>query len=146
MLPDAPAAIQAFVREALSDRLRAGDIPDLHAGGAANTSRIAIRADMPGIRMKLTATALPELPGVSTELVSLAEARATADRTGAFVRFLAVDRAAIEGDTARIWMGGDFVMPVKAGRVKMCCCVSEAHFRRAGGRWTFVKWVFVSCA
>ena len=138
--------MQRFVRDALQDRLFAGDIPDIQLAGGQTAKLLYVRTDMPVSKMKLTAEALPQLPGVVLKLVSLSEAGELVARTGETVAFVTVDRVHLGDREATVWLGADFVAPERLGVIKMCCCEGEARFIRREGRWVFEKWGLLRCA
>jgi hypothetical protein len=130
-VPPAPADVQAFVREALHERLDANQVPDVDVSAAS--TRVAIREEMPAAHMKLTSDALPHRDGVVFYLLSTAAAQAQADRTRIDVFFLIVDSPHIDGGTASLQIGSDIVIHHDPSRqiIKMCCCEDRAKFRRS---------------
>jgi creatinine amidohydrolase len=136
--------IEALVRQALEDRVRAGDIPDFQLLGG--TRRIGVRRELPLAGLTLGPDALPRIDGYEFYLVSAATAQADADRTKEKIRFVTVDRPSIAAETATIWMGTDFVSPADPTMIKMCCCEGRATFRHAGERWVFVEWTTTRCS
>ena len=136
--------IDELVQQALADRFRARDIPDFAM--LSDGRRIAVRRELPIAGLTLGPAALPRIDSYEFHLVSAATAQAEADRTKKDVPFIAVDRAAIAGDTATIWIGADFAAPAEPGMVKTCCCQAQAQFERREGRWVFVKWAVTMCA
>ncbi len=143
-LPVADEAIQRFVRAALEERIAAKDLPDL--GMLRNQTRIGIREEMPGARLRLDQRALPHVHGLDFYLITQAAAQAQADRTKDSVAFLIVERPVINGDEATVRLGSDVAIPTNPKVVKMCCCESDGQFRRVDGRWTFVKWTLMQCS
>jgi hypothetical protein len=109
-------------------------------------TRIAIREEMPDARLRLSRGALPQRAGYEFVLISEAAAQAEADRVRRAVYFITVDRPSITEDTATISIGVDVVSPREPKSIKMCCCNGVGQFQRAGGRWTFVKWVQMICS
>jgi hypothetical protein len=144
-LKDAPPEIQAFVRDVLHERLLSGDIPDLAITGGKQARRFAVRADMPQAGLKLTVAALPRIPDVVVELISLVDASATAERTRTRMSFITIDEPVVETERATVWLGADYVAAPAPGVIKMCCCASEGHFTKRDGRWVFVKWGSFRC-
>ena len=140
----ASPGIETLVRQALEDRLAAGDFPDRNLLGSAR--RIAIREEMPQARMKLGAGALPQQDGYEFYLISEKAAQVEADSGGHFVHFITVDEASIDEDTATVWLGVDFVFRHDPKLLKMCCCKGLGRFQRIDGRWTFVKWAIRVCS
>jgi hypothetical protein len=128
--------IDGLVRQVLADRIAAKDIPDW--GLLRDATRIAIRSDP--IRLPIGKDALPALEGYELELITAEEAQAAAERTRANVRFIAIERLHIQGDTASLWIGVDFAMPADPKLIKMCCCSRGLDYRRAADRWVFVQW------
>lgn len=132
--------VLSVVRFALRDRLIAGDIPDVRIAHEPGEVRLYVRADLPSSKLILTADALPEMSGLHFELITLREAQEIAERTGKQVRFVIVDRVHVDSDSAKLWLGGDFVAPAQPGIVKLCCCEGEALFLKRNGAWRFEKW------
>jgi hypothetical protein len=130
--------VNAVIRQVLADRIAAKDIPD--SGLLRGTQRIAVRSDGLGIRLTLGKDALPALEGYELRLISTAEAQAEAERTQANVHFIAIERLAIRGDAANLWIGVDFAMPSNPKSVKLCCCSRSLEYRRAADRWVFARW------
>ena len=140
-----PPDVERFVREALRDRLLAGDIPDLELAVDRAARHVYVRAEMPASQMTLTPSALPQVPQARLTLIRLAVAQQRVARTGERIAFLTVDRVQIARQVATVWLGADFIAPLQPGSVKMCCCESEARFVRHEGRWVFVKWGAARC-
>jgi hypothetical protein len=109
-------------------------------------TRIAIREEMPEAGLKLSRGALPQRPGYEFSLISEVGAQAEADRVRRAVYFIIVDRPSIVEDTATLSLGVDVESPREPKTIKMCCCTGQGQFRRAGGRWTFVKWAQTICS
>jgi hypothetical protein len=128
--------IDGLVRQVLADRIAAKDIPDW--GLLQGATRIAIRSDP--IRLPIGKDALPALEGYELELITAEEAQAAAERTRGNVRFIAIERLQIQGDTASLWIGVDVTMPADPKLIKMCCCSRGLDYRRAADRWVFVQW------
>ena len=144
VLSGATPAIESFVRQALEDRLAAGDVPDLQLLRGAKV--ISIRREMPNSLQSLGPGALPKRDGLEFVLASSADLEATARLKGERQAYLFVDNAAIDGDAAKLWMGVDFFETMPAGAVKMCCCKAQGRFRLAAGRWRFEKWDAMTCS
>jgi hypothetical protein len=144
-LPVAPPDVQAFVREALQDRLNADAIPDFHL--LAHSPRVALRAEMPVTGLRLTEVALPRHERVDFYLLSTAVAQAQADRAGQDVFFVIVDLPEIHGETASLKMGSDVVIHRDPSRqmIKMCCCDGIAVFDKVDGKWVFARWERMIC-
>src|SRR5579863_1683720 len=70
--PDAPADIQAFVRNALAERIGAKNFPDLDLRFGRNRC-ISIRREMTNTRMMLTEQAVPTMEGFSFSLRTTAD-------------------------------------------------------------------------
>ena len=102
--------------------------------------------ELPATGLRLSQSALPSRDGYDFHLISVRDAQSEAERTRMTIYFITVDRPAITGDTATIWLGVDFVLPPDPNLVKSCCCVGEAHFRRVEHRWKFFKWGRGACA
>jgi hypothetical protein len=136
--------IEELVQQALEDRARAGDIPDIAM--LSDARRIAVRQELPLAGLTLGPGALPRIDGYEFHLLSASAAQAEADRTKKNVPFISVDRASISGDDATIWIGADFAAPSDPATVKMCCCEGEARFRKNAGRWVFVAWRLTRCS
>ena len=140
----ATAEVEDLVRQALDDRFKAGDIPDLDL--LEERAHVLVLKEMPRPRLQLSARALPKIAGTEFELIGANEASARAERSRKDVVFLTVNDPRIEGAAAFVWLGVDLAMPSKAGVVKMCCCTGRAEFRKADGRWVFVKWGGMTCS
>ena len=130
--------IETFVREALRDRLAAGDIPDIRLMRRTEGKPILVRADLPASRTQITSRALPSVADTELVLITLVEAQRVVTRTGQPLHLLAVDHVSINESTATTWLGVDLVVPT--GFVKMCCCERDAHFRKQDGVWVFERW------
>jgi hypothetical protein len=142
--PQASADIQAFVRDALTDRLRANDVPDM---GMLHWSQpIGVRAVMPQAQLTLSESALPKVDKYEFVLLSPADAQARADRANEAFPFLVVDQPVIGATTATLWLGVDIALPRAQHAVKQCCCAGRAEFRRTSGGWTFAKWLQQVCS
>lgn len=117
----APAAaspeVETFVRDALRDRLLAGDIPDIGLLRRTEGKPILVRADVPESRTQLTSQALPSVPGTELQLITLAEAQRVVARTSQPLHLLAVDHVRVAESDAAMWLGVDLVVP--AGSVKL---------------------------
>jgi hypothetical protein len=136
--------IDLLVRQALEDRLAANNLPDGNLLG--NSKRIAIRQEMPAAKLKMGRSALPQREGHEFYFISEAAAQSEADFTKQPVHFITVDGPSIAGDTALISLGVDVIFPRTPKVGKLCCCTGRGQFRRAEGRWTFVKWVDMVCS
>src|SRR5438552_5960932 len=68
--------IQILVKAAIEDRLKAGDLPD--GGMLRNTTRIAVREEMPSARLRLGPESLPQFEGREFYFVSQPSAQAEA--------------------------------------------------------------------
>jgi hypothetical protein len=128
------------VRAAIADRFAAGDIPDIGVALGPNPDAVTIRAEMPRAGLRLSSAALPDPQGLGFRLLTLADARATANRTGENVRFIGVDLITFSTNDATLVMGGDFVLPEDTKNIKLCCCESGARFVRQANTWTFISW------
>jgi hypothetical protein len=142
--PMATPEIEELIKQAVEDRFGARDLPDGDLLGKA--TRIAIREEMPEAGLKLSRGALPQRPGYEFFLISDVGAQAEADRVRRAVYFIIVDRPSIVEDTATLSLGVDVESPREPKTIKMCCCTGQGQFRRAGGRWTFVKWAQMICS
>ena len=136
--------IQSFVRQAIEDRLRAGQLPDGNLLG--NVTRIAIREEMPEAGQRNGPASLPQVEMREFYLISQVEAQTEADKTGRAQHFISVDRPSIAGDVGTVWVGVDVVFPREPKVIKMCCCTGLGQFRLAEGRWTFVNWTGMTCS
>jgi hypothetical protein len=143
-LRPAGAETETFVRQALEDRLAAGDLPDI--GLLGQSKHIAIRRELPKAGLTLGPGALPKRDGYEFELISAAEARSEATRTKRTISFVAIDEPVITGETATIWLGADLAWPDDPNVVKLCCCEGKARFSRARDRWAFVRWDTMECS
>ncbi|MEZ5288407.1 MAG: hypothetical protein R2712_27095 [Vicinamibacterales bacterium] len=139
--PAAPAAVQRFVRAALSDRIAANDFPDHSL--LRSEDPIIIRSEMPAARAALTQAALPT--GRRFALMSVEDLQVYADRVRRPVYFIAVDTPEIDGDRGQVWLGVEVVAP-RPGWVSLCCCRGGARFERSGAdTWQFVDWYLLEC-
>jgi hypothetical protein len=129
---------EAFVREALHDRLLAGDIPDIQLIRRAEGKPVLVRAELPESRLQITSRALPSVTGTELALISLAEARQVVSRTGQSLHLIAIDHVRVEESTATLWLGIDLLVPT--GVLKMCCCEREAQFKKRDSAWVFERW------
>ena len=89
-----------FIRAAIADRFKAGDIPDLNL--LPDRTRVLVRKELVDAKLTLTADALPNLPATTFEMISLQEAETLARRTGRDIVNLTVDNPHIDGDAATI--------------------------------------------
>ena len=142
--PLASADVQAFVSQALEDRLAARNIPDQALLDGA--TRIGVREGMPLSGLRLGAASLPRRAGVEFYLTSASAAQAEADKTRRSVYYLIVDRASVAGDSATASLGVDVALPSDPNTVKLCCCAGDGQFRRTNGRWSFVSWQQMVCS
>jgi len=140
----ATADIELLVKQALENRFDARDLPDRNLLGTL--TRIAVREEMPGARLRLGSGALPQREGYEFYIVSEAWAQAEANRTGQAVPFIAVDQPVITGDIATISLGVDLAVRQIPNRVKLCCCTGRGRFSRVNGQWAFVAWSGIICA
>ena len=138
ILPIASAEVEMFVRDALRDRLIAGDIPDIQLVRAADAKRFYVRAEVPASRVRITSRALPSMPDTELALLTLAEAQETATRSGRGVFFIAVEHVRVEESKGTIWLGAGLEVP--PGQIKSCCCEREALFERRDGQLSFQRW------
>jgi len=138
MPPIASAEMEMFVRDALRDRLMAGDIPGIQLLRAADAKRFYVRAEVPASRVRITSRALPSMPNTELALLALAEAQEIATRSGRHVFFIAIERVHVEASKATIWLGAGLEVP--PGQIKTCCCEREALFERRDGQWSFQRW------
>jgi len=141
--PEASVEIQDLVRDAIADSFQAGDIPDIDLLPDGN--HVFVLRELGGAQLQLTDRALPVLRKAHFTLISAGDAHAMAARTGRDVVYIAVDSPQINGDTAAISLGVDFV-PAHTGSVKMCCCSGRAQFSKTPEGWTFVKWISITCS
>ena len=101
---------------------------------------------MPAAGLKLGRGALPQREGYEFYLISEGAAQSEADRARQPVTFITVDGPSISEDTAMVSLGVDVVFPREPKQTKLCCCTGRGEFRRAEGRWTFVKWADIICS
>lgn len=130
------AQFDGFVRDVLRNRIAAGAIPDVRIVPGSG-QRIRVRADPPRASFKLTPAALPTIPGVELELVSLAEAEAEAARSGERVRFITVRVEELEEHRGTVWIGGNIVFPPTSRLISACCCIDHVAFVKQGDAWVF---------
>ena len=103
----ATAEIEALVRQAFGDRLAVQNLPDLALLG--DSTRTAVREELPVARLRLSQSALPKREGYEFHLISVPEAESEAEPTQTAIYFITVDRPTTTGDTATIWLGLDVV-------------------------------------
>jgi hypothetical protein len=137
-LATASVETETFVREALHDRLLAGDIPDIQLIRRAEGKPVFVRAELPESRLQITSRALPSVAGTELSLITLAEARQVVSRTGQPLHLIAIDHIRVEESTAALWLGVDLLVPT--GILKMCCCEREAQFKKRDSAWVFERW------
>lgn len=135
--------VDVLVRQVLEERLVAGDIPDI--GLLRGAKRIAIRSELPKSQLVLGEAALPQRDGYEFRLISTSEATAEAERTKAWVYFIAVDRLERSQETVTMWLGTDFIAPAEPRIMKTCCCERSVQYRRVQDRWAFVSWSVGIC-
>ncbi|HET9371074.1 MAG TPA: glycoside hydrolase family 3 N-terminal domain-containing protein [Vicinamibacterales bacterium] len=140
-LPIASPDLQAFVREALEDRLDAGEL--LNEGLRGRTTGIPVEPSIPRSRVRIGPAALPRRDGFQFLLTTLEAAQLEADIARTPLYMLAIDAVTLSDGTASIWIGSNIV--VSSGSFPACCCRREAHFRRDQGRWVFVRWGETLC-
>jgi hypothetical protein len=141
--PEASAEIQDLVRDAIADRFQAGDIPDISL--LPDRAHVLLLKELRSANLQLSERALPSIRDTRFELMSAAAADAAAERTGRDLIYIAVDSPQVDRDTAAISLGVDFV-PANTRSVKMCCCSGRAQFSKTAQRWTFVKWISITCS
>jgi hypothetical protein len=88
---------------------------------------------------------LPQRDGYEFRLISTSEATAEAERTKAWVSFIAVDRLERSQETVTMWLGTDFIAPAEPRIMKTCCCERSVQYRRVQDRWAFVSWSVGIC-
>jgi len=79
-------------------------------------------------------------------LIALADAQAQADRSNDSVHFIKFDGVSVNGTTAAVTVGVDFVMPKSTSAIKMCCCAGTDTYEKRGGQWAFVRRGLMSCS
>lgn len=137
-LAPASAAINRLIHDVLSDRLTtANGIPDFRRVKSPNGERYNVRADLPGLKMRLTPAPLPKIPGVTLSLVSVTEAQARAERTRTQVFFIDIEVMEFNPNAAIVRLGSDYVKPPEPGEIKLCCCKNRYRFSKEGDRWRF---------
>jgi hypothetical protein len=134
--------LAVVVRQALRDRIVAGDIPDI--GLNRDRRSILVRRESRD-SAELTPDALPRLPGVKLSLIRVREAEARATWTGRPVPFITVGGPEMRGDTAELSLGVDVAEPRRTG-ARVCCCSRQLRYVRAGGEWHFAAWGVGMCA
>jgi hypothetical protein len=136
--------IEDFVRQALQDRFRAGDIPDMSL--LDDRAHVFVLKEMPRAGLLLSTNALPTIDGTMFELIGLGEVKARAERTRQDAVYLAADDPRIDGATGFVRLGTNLTVPAKPDVIQTCCCVGRAEFKKVGSRWIFVKWGAMTCA
>src|SRR5215831_17287221 len=86
ILPVVPTETQSFVRQALQDRLSAGDIPDF--GVLRNVRQLVLREEMPRAKQRLSKDVVPEQTSGMISLWSLSEIQAQADASNQDLPFV----------------------------------------------------------
>ena len=143
--PDAAANIQKFVRDALADRLKAGNIPDLDLRAGQNRT-LNIRREITRDRKRLSDEALPRLDGFTLTLRTLPELQAETDRTNRSPMFIIVNSVGLAEESGTIDMGTDVLLPTNSRQIKLCCCVARGTFARSTAGWTFQSWSNFVCS
>jgi len=140
----ASQGVNIFVKQALEDLLERRALPDGNL--LLNSTRIAVRSDLPRSAMRLGSEALPERPGLNFYLLSPAAAQLEANRSKQSVYLITVDSPKLVQDSATLSVGIDLVVPSDPKVAVMCCCTGHGEFRRVDGRWRFTQWLSMICA
>jgi len=140
----ATSEVHMLVKQSLEDLLLGKRVPDGNLLG--NSSRIAIREELPRAKLRLGREALPQRDGYEFYLITEIQAQTEADRTRQAVHYITVDQPSITADSAVLWVGVDVTFPSEPKVVKLCCCTGHGQFKRTEGRWTFVKWSDITCS
>jgi hypothetical protein len=134
-----PGEVASFVRAAIADRYKAGDIPDQNL--IAKDDSVLVFDEMEESGYQVSNQALPSIDGIRFALVDRTAARDRAYGTHRGTYMLEVDRVEMGSDTERLKIGigvyPDIAMP---NAVWMCCCSAAASFRLLDGQWSFVAW------
>jgi hypothetical protein len=144
-MPDAPPAIQTLVRQAIEDRLKAADIPDLDLRFGRNRG-LHIRREISHSGRLLTEEALPRVAGFTFSILTKAELQAESDRLNQSAMFIIVNAASIQGDTAAVELGTDILMPTTSRALKQCCCIAVGTFNHRDVGWAFDHWSGLVCS
>jgi hypothetical protein len=147
--PDAPAAIQTLIRQALEDRFRALDIPDLDLRYGRNRT-VEIRREIRLDKARLTNDAQPHVDGFTFTLRTTAELQAEANLHPEHLGplFVMVESANISEatHTASIELGTDALVPAGSKILKFCCCWGPGYFRQSQDIWTLSSWGTITCS
>jgi hypothetical protein len=137
LLKSAPPAVEALVSAAVSDRFRAGDIPDQNL--VTDGSPVYLFNELERSGYQLGPAALPKVPGLRFAQVNRTEARDLAYGRGG-LWMVEVDDVEIAGERAHLTIGVLAYPDVTKDAVH-CGGQAEAEFRRRGdGAWEFVSW------
>ncbi len=148
---DARAALQARADALMKDVLRSaigpGAIREVRGElqQLVESTQFRVRADMQTLGVTLSPAALPEIPGFTFGLMTLADANAEARRSKARVWFVQADIEQLDEAHARVRIGPDYALPPDSTEIKTCCCVQQVAYRLDGGRWVFDGRLSGSC-
>jgi hypothetical protein len=139
-----PADVAAFVRAAVADRFRAGDIPDQNL--IAGQDPVLVFDEMETSAYRMGGAALPQVRGARFALIDRTAARDRAYGTGSGTFMIEADSVELRGTTASLKLGIGIYPDVSAANfVVMCCCTARANFRWLGGQWSFDGWGERTC-
>jgi hypothetical protein len=144
-IANAPAEIQTLVRQAIEDRIRAGDVPDLDLRFGRNRN-LHIRREISRANLLLADDALPHVEGFTFSILTKAELQAESDRLNQSSMFIIVNAAGIQNDTATVELGTDILLPTTSKAGKLCCCIGAGSFKRAVLGWTLDHWGSIVCS
>jgi hypothetical protein len=124
----------------LPDFARRASIHDLTA------KQYNVRADLLPLNVRLTAAAIPEIPGVEFTLISWEDAVGLAGRTGQQVSFIDIGLLKFTPTEATVRLGTDYAAPPEPGIIKLCCCSRIAYYTKQENEWIFRGWGAGRCA
>lgn len=147
-------AMERFIGQAVVNRVRAKDIPDITLATAKGSIRMCSEVDADGIKLKLDKHYFAIESGIDIELLDKKSLQEMANTMRAQVYYLIIRNPRIVNNTdAEIIMGvGDVCPEDEAWRSRhwnpcmTCCCASTAYFFEAGGKWVFDKWDAIICS
>lgn len=137
----AGAEADRLVRAVLESSFASGAFPDI--GLLPRWGTIPVVSDVAG----LSDAALPQLADWKFKLQSREALVSAATSTRQNIFYASVSGVRIEGATARLWVGVNFVEPsTDTPSVRMCCCGAQLEYRKVGVGWVFSKTLEMICA
>ena len=135
-LRPAPAAVNEFVRTAIADRYRAGDIPDQNL---VQDNTVYVFVEMGKSGYILDQSAVPRLPNARAVLVDRTRARDLAYGAKS-LSMIEVDDVRIDDNGAALRLGVAIYRDPTDNLIILCCCSAKAEFSRKGTGWQFLQW------